>query len=298
MSDSSSVSSAASVTAEPTLADLLKQAREHQKAASDLLKQVSVAAKGMKAPRKKGADVEKKPRKTSDGQRRWQHFQRFVWEQLQEENATAPFKEAMSVAGTRWDKGCPITAEDQVAFDAYCEEHPVPTAEEAAAAKMAKDAALAEEKAVKKAEREMEKTAKTAAKTAAKADAAPKAAKATPAAAAKAAVAAAAPKPIAKPSAGAGGGASASAAKAAPAPKAATAPKAASKVLADGEHEIDGKKCLVMSGHVFDVETGSPLGVINAKTGKLDKTAAALKACETFEAANADNDQLASSDDE
>jgi hypothetical protein len=295
MSDSSSVSSAASAAAEPTLADLLKQAREHQKAASDLLKQVSVAAKGMKAPRKKGADIEKKPRKTSDGQRRWQHFQRFIWEELRGENAAAPFKEAMSVAGTRWDKGCPITAEDQVEFDAYCEEHPVPTAEEAAEAKMAKDAEAMEAKAVKKAEREMEKTAKTAAKTAAKADAVPKAAKATPAAAAKAAVAAAAPKPSAKPSAGAGGGATASAAKAAPAPKA--APKAASKVLADGEHEIDGKKCILMSGHVFDVETGSALGVINAKTGKLDKTAAAIKACETFEAANAEEKADASDDE-
>lgn len=292
MSDSASVSSAASAaTAEPTLADLLKQARDHQKAAADLLKQVSVAAKGMKAPRKKAADGDKKPRKTSDGQRRWQHFQKFVWAELREENAAAPFKEAMSVAGTRWDKGNPITEEDQAAFEAYCEENPIPTAEEAADAKAEKEVAALEAKEAKKAEREAEKARKVKEKTATRAAAAPKA-KATPATAAKAAVAAAAPKPAAKPvaapkagaAAGAGGGA---AAKALPMPKAAPAPKAP-KVLEDGEHEIDGKSCLVQAGHVFDVTTGLPVGIINAKTGKLDKTAAAIKACEAYQAADAE----------
>lgn len=175
---------------------MLHQVREHQKAAADLLKQAAAAAKGAKAPRKKaaGAAGEKKPRKTSDGQRRWQHFQKFVWEQLKEENAAVPFKEAMSAAGSRWEKGNPISEEDQAAFEAYCEENPIPTAEEQAEAKMAKDAATAEAKAAKKAEREAPKAPKTAKATPAAATAAAKPKAAAPATKPKTVAATALPK--------------------------------------------------------------------------------------------------------
>jgi colicin import membrane protein len=167
MSDSSSVSSASS--AEPSLAELLKAAREHQKAAGDILKKVAGAAKGLKAPKKKAASGEKKPRKTSDGQRRWQAFQKFIWDELKAENPAAPFKEAMKAAGPRWHAGSPLSEEDQAAFEAWLEENPIPSAEEAADAKEAKAAEAAAEKERKKAEREAAKAEKAAATKAAKA---------------------------------------------------------------------------------------------------------------------------------
>ena len=283
MSDASSVSSASS--AEPSLADLLKQAREHQKAASDLLKQVAGAAKGLKAPKKKADSGEKKPRKTSDGQRRWQAFQKFIWDELKTENPAVPFKEAMKAAGPRWAAGNPISEEDQAAFEAWLEENPIPSAEEAAEAKEAKAADAAAEKERKKAEREAEKAEKAAATKAAKAEkvkatkaAAP--AKASPAAAAAKAVEKAAPKPVApttpakKPAAAA----------ASAAPK-----KATSKGLPDGDHVIDGVNCTVVRNHVFNAEDCSAIGVLNPATGKLDKSAKAIAACDALMAAEEEN---------
>jgi hypothetical protein len=263
-SDASSVSSASS--AEPTLLEMLQQVREHQKAAANLLKQAAAAAKGIKAPRKKAASgaAEKKPRKTSDGQRRWQHFQRFVWEQLKEENSTAPFKDAMSAAGTRWEKGNPISEEDQEAFEAYCQENPMPTAEEAVEARAEKDAAAVELKTAKKAERQATKAA-----------APPKPAKATPAAAAAAvAPAAAAPKAAA----------AAAAPKAAPkAPKASKAsnPKkgaaaaAAAAVKADDDLptiEVGGKTYYRDGNNLYDQNTIKYVGQLNDGKTAIDTT--------------------------
>ncbi len=282
MSDSSSVSSASST--ETTLSELLKDFRKVAKKQQELTKRIASMTKGMKPRAKKAATGEKKaPRKSSDGQRRWRHFQKFVWAQLKEENAAAPFKDAMAEAGTRWDKGNPITEEDQAAFEAWCEENPVPTAEEAAAAKEEKDAEAAAKKQAAKEKREAAKAEKAAATKEKKAST-----KATPSAAAKAAVAAAAPKPSAKKAAaGAGGAAAGAGGGKALVPAASPAPKAApkSKMLEDGEHVIEGKQCSVISGHVWEEATGSALGVINPTTGKLDKTAKAIKACDDFMAA-------------
>jgi hypothetical protein len=290
MSDASSVSSVESAAA-PSLAEILLEARKHQKAASDLLKQVAAATKGLKAPKKKAASGEKKPRKTSDGQRRWQAFQKFIWDELKAENPAVPFKEAMQAAGPRWTAGSPNTEEDQAAFEAWLEENPIPSAEEAAEAKEAKAAEAAAEKERKKAEREAAKAEKAAATKAAKAaakDAVAKPvktvaapAKASPAAAAAKAVAKAAPKPTA----GATTPAKKPATAAAPA-----APKKAPKGLPDGDHVIEGVACTVVSNHVFKADDCSPIGVLSTVTGKLDKSAKALAACDALMAADAEQD--------
>ena len=305
MSDSSSVSSA-STAAAPSLAELLAEARQHQKAASDLLKQVAAAAKGLKAPKKKAVDGEKKPRKTSDGQRRWQAFQKFIWDDLKAENPAVPFKAAMQAAGPRWAAGNPISEEDQAAFEAWLEANPIPSVEEAAEAKEAKAAEAAAEKERKKAEREAAKAEKAAATKAAKAAAKDATAKDATAKPAKAAVAKAA---VAKPAKGATAKASPAAAaasaiaKAAPKPaapatpakKAASAapapgaPKKASKGLPDGDHVIDGVNCTVVRNHVFNAEDCSAIGVLNASTGKLDKSAKALAACDAIMAEEEEN---------
>ena len=300
MSDNSSVSSAstAASTAAPTLAELLAEARLHQKAASDLLKQVAAAAKGLKAPKQKAAAGEKKPRKTSDGQRKWQAFQKFIWDELKEENPAVAFKEAMQAAGPRWAAGNPATEEDQAAFEAWLEANPIPSAEEAAEAKEAKAAEAAAEKEQKKAERDAAKAEKAAATKAAKAAAKPAAkpavkpavakaavAKASPAAAAAKAVAKAAPKPTATATT--------------PAKKATAAPKkAASKGLEDGDHIIEGIACTVVSNHVFKADDCSAVGIISATTGNLDKSAKALAACNAIMAADADEEQCSVLDDE
>ena len=57
--------------------------------------------------------------KTSDRQRRWQAFQKFIWDDLKTKNPAVPFKEAMQAAGPRWAAGNPISEEDQAAFEAW-----------------------------------------------------------------------------------------------------------------------------------------------------------------------------------
>ena len=176
MSDSESVSSTSSASvAAPTPAETIREIRKQIKAAADLLKDLSTATKGMKAPKKKAASAA--PRKSSEGMRKWQAFQKFVWAQLKEDNPAAPFKEAMKGAGERWEKGEPISSKDKRRFEAWLEENPIPSAEEALEAAAAKKAAAEEEKAEKKAAREAEKArklkekAKAAKKPAAKAKA-------------------------------------------------------------------------------------------------------------------------------
>ncbi len=199
MSDSESISStsSASTAGAPTLAELLKEAREFHKKAEALLKEAAKAAKGVKVKSKKPAG-EKKPRKISEGQLKWRAFQKFVWDELKEENPATPFKEAMKAAGPRWNKGTP-EEDDAARFEAWLEENPLPSPEEAM-----------EERASKLEEEKMEKEAKKAAREKAKADKAKEKAKATkaekPAAAAKTATPAKAapakkPAPTKKPAA-------------------------------------------------------------------------------------------------
>lgn len=206
MSDSESISStsSASTAAAPTLAELLKEAREFHKKAETLLKEAAKAAKGVKVKTKKPAG-ERKPRKISEGQLKWQAFQKYVWAELKEENPATAFKEAMKAAGPRWSKGAPADEDDAARFEAWLEENPLQTPEEAMEARAAKLEEEKEEKERKKAEREKAKAdkkkgaAKAAAKPASKAKAAPAATKK----AAPAAKPAATKKPAAKKAAAA-----------------------------------------------------------------------------------------------
>ena len=192
MSDSESVSStsSASTAAAPTLVELLKEAREFHKKAEALLKEASKAAKGVKVKTKKPAG-EKKPRKISEGQLKWQAFQKFVWDELKEENPATPFKEAMKAAGPRWSKGAPAEEDDATRFEEWLEENPIPSPEEAMEARASKLEAEKEEKEKKKVDRAKAKADKTKEK-------AKPAAKAAPAAPKKPAKAAPAKKPAAK----------------------------------------------------------------------------------------------------
>jgi hypothetical protein len=147
---------------EPTLANLLKEARSRAASSRELLESVSRSAKGMKTPRRKAVD-ERKVRKISDGQRRWQAFQKFIWEKLKERNKDAPFKAAMSASGPKWDKsGNPIDEAEKAEFEEWLKTNPIPTAENALEARQAKHNAASSAKEVKKDEREAAKAMKAA----------------------------------------------------------------------------------------------------------------------------------------
>jgi hypothetical protein len=100
-----------------TFADLMAELIANQKKADALLKRIEKMSKKMKVKTVK----EKKPRKSSEGQVRWQQFQKFVWDELKGENAAAPYKEAMRAAGPRWSGGEPVSEEDKVAFREWLE---------------------------------------------------------------------------------------------------------------------------------------------------------------------------------
>jgi hypothetical protein len=156
MSDSESISSTSSAAAAPTIMELLKEAREFHKKADALLKEAAKAAKSVKVKTKKPAG-EKKARKISEGQLKWRAFQKFVWEELKEENPATPFKEAMKAAGPRWNKGVP-EEDDATRFEAWLEANPLPTPEEAMEERTSKLEEEKEEKERKKGEREAAKT--------------------------------------------------------------------------------------------------------------------------------------------
>ena len=165
-SDNESVSSATSASAAPvTIAEMLAEAREHQKKADDLMKQAEKLAKKAKVKTPKAAG-EKKPRKTSEGQRKWQSFQKFVWDELKEENPAAPYKEAMQAAGPRWTGGEPVSQKDKDAFEAWLAANPIPSEEARAAAKEEKTAATKAARDAKKAEKTASKKAAAASKKA------------------------------------------------------------------------------------------------------------------------------------
>ncbi len=127
-------------TPELTAANLLKQARLHQSESRNLMRQITESSKGMKATRKKTQVLSnaKLPRKTSDGQMRWQAFQQFIWAKMQKTNPRAPFKNAMAASGPLWVAGNPITEEVSAEFEEYLKEHPVPSAEEQMVARQEK----------------------------------------------------------------------------------------------------------------------------------------------------------------
>jgi hypothetical protein len=116
MSDSESVVSNKEQV--ETFADLMAELIANQKKADALLKRIEKMAKKVKV---KSGVKEKKPRKSSEGQVRWQQFQKFVWDELKGENAAAPYKEAMRAAGPRWSAGEPVSEEDKVAFREWLE---------------------------------------------------------------------------------------------------------------------------------------------------------------------------------
>lgn len=116
MSDSESVVS--NKEQSETFADLMAELIANQKKADALLKRIEKMAKKVKV---KSGVKEKKPRKSSEGQVRWQQFQKFVWDELKGENAAAPYKEAMRAAGPRWSNGEPVSEEDKVAFRDWME---------------------------------------------------------------------------------------------------------------------------------------------------------------------------------
>ncbi len=168
MSDTESVSSASS----PNLADMLNEIRDNHKKMDTLLKEAEKMSKKVKVRARKPAG-EKKPRKMSEGQLRWQAFQKFVWAEMKKENPTTIYKEAMRTAG-EWKKEGYLNegSKSLAKFEAWLKENPIPTEEERQEAKQKAAAAKTKTKA-----RSAESAA--AAEEAAVSDAAP--ASATPA---------------------------------------------------------------------------------------------------------------------
>jgi hypothetical protein len=148
---------------EPTkLANLLKEARSRalKPGSRELLEQVARSAKGMKTARRKSEETTPVPRKTSDGQRRWQAFQKFILGKMQKNDPNTPFKAAMSASAYKWAAGNPIDEAEKAEFEEWLKTNPIPTAENALHAHQEKLSAAASAKEVKKAEREAAKQAK------------------------------------------------------------------------------------------------------------------------------------------
>ena len=157
MSDNESVSHT-SAAEEINVHDIIGQIRDHHKRAEELLKQTEKMLKKVKVKAPKSA-ADRKPRKASEGQKRWRAFQSYIWELLKADNPTTPYKEAMRVAGERKREGYLNEGSKTLAkFETWLKANPIPSDEERAAAKAAKEAAT-------KAARDAKKTAK---KTAAK----------------------------------------------------------------------------------------------------------------------------------
>jgi hypothetical protein len=137
----------------PTLANILKQARLHQSESRNLMRQITESSKGMKAPARKASSAAAAPRKPSDGQRRWQAFQKFFHAKLQKTNPNVTFKNAMAAAGPFWSAGKP-TEEYAEEFEKYLEENPILSAENELAARTSKANEAKQLKALKKLGRE------------------------------------------------------------------------------------------------------------------------------------------------
>ncbi len=155
MSDNESISNS-SAAEEINVHDIIAKIRDHHKRADELLKQTEKMMKKVKVKAPKSA-ADRKPRKASEGQKRWQAFQKYTWDQLKEENPATPYKEAMRVAGERKREGYLNEGSKTLAkFETWLKANPIPSDEERAAAKAAKDAAV---KAARDAKKNAKKTA-------------------------------------------------------------------------------------------------------------------------------------------
>ena len=155
MSDNESISNS-SATEEINVHDIIAKIRDHHKRADELLKQTEKMMKKVKVKAPKSA-ADRKPRKASEGQKRWQAFQKYTWDQLKDENPTTPYKEAMRVAGERKREGYLNEGSKTLAkFETWLKANPIPSDEERATAKAAKDAAV---KAARDAKKNAKKTA-------------------------------------------------------------------------------------------------------------------------------------------
>jgi hypothetical protein len=135
MSDAESVSSAAS---SPNLVDMLSEVRDYHKKMDTLLKDAEKMSKKVKVRARKPAG-EKKPRKMSEGQLRWQAFQKYVWAEMKKENPTTIYKEAMRTAGEWKKEGYLADGSKTLAkFEAWLKANPIPSEEERLAAKQEK----------------------------------------------------------------------------------------------------------------------------------------------------------------
>ncbi len=137
MSDTESVSSA---TASPNLVEMLGEVRDYHKKMDNILKEAEKMSKKVKVKARKPAG-EKKPRKMSEGQLRWQAFQKFVWAEMKKENPTTIYKEAMRTAG-EWKKEGYLNegSKSLAKFETWLKENPIPTEEQRQAAKEEKSA--------------------------------------------------------------------------------------------------------------------------------------------------------------
>ena len=135
MSDAESVSSAAS---SPNLVDMLSEVRDYHKKMDSLLKDAEKMSKKVKVKVRKPAG-EKKPRKMSEGQLRWQAFQKYVWAEMKKENPTTIYKEAMRTAGEWKKEGYLADGSKTLAkFETWLKANPIPSEEERLAAKQEK----------------------------------------------------------------------------------------------------------------------------------------------------------------
>ncbi len=155
MSDNESISHT-SAAEEINVHDIITQIRDHHKRADELLKQTEKMLKKVKVKTPKSA-ADRKPRKASEGQKRWRAFQSYIWELLKADNPTTPYKEAMRVAGERKREGYLADGSKTLAkFETWLKANPIPSDEERAAAKAKKDAAA---KAAREAKKNAKKTA-------------------------------------------------------------------------------------------------------------------------------------------
>ncbi len=155
MSDNESISNS-SAAEEINVHDIIAKIRDHHKRADELLKQTEKMMKKVKVKAPKSA-ADRKPRKASEGQKRWRAFQSYIWELLKADNPTTPYKEAMRVAGERKREGYLNDGSKTLAkFETWLKANPIPSDEERAAAKAAKDAAA---KAAREAKKNAKKTA-------------------------------------------------------------------------------------------------------------------------------------------
>ncbi len=126
---------------------MLNEIRDNHKKMDTLLKEAEKMSKKVKVRARKPAG-EKKPRKMSEGQLRWQAFQKFVWAEMKKENPTTIYKEAMRTAG-EWKKEGYLNegSKSLAKFEAWLKENPIPTEEERQEAKQKAAAAKTKSKA-------------------------------------------------------------------------------------------------------------------------------------------------------